>query len=220
LVVLSPLGYAPPSDAQQESVRPGINRHYQDPDFRQWVETFERPGREVYDRREQILAALELRPGLDVADLGAGTGLFTRLFAPEVAPDGIVYAVDISATFVDNVLRTAREQGLANVRGIVNTDTDSGLAPDSVDLIFVSDTYHHFEYPQRMLTSMHEALRPGGRLAIIDFRKVPGFSSGWVMSHVRADRATVIREIEAEGFRFMGEEDVLRVNYFLWFERE
>jgi predicted methyltransferase len=89
-----------------------------------------------------------------------------------------------------------------------------------VDLIFVSDTYHHFEYPQRMLTSMHEALRPGGRLAIIDFRKAPGFSSGWVMSHVRADRATVIREIEAEGFRFMGEEDFLRVNYFLWFERE
>lgn len=217
---LAPLLHASPSVAQQESVRPGINRHYEDPDFRQWVETFERPGREVYDRREQILAALELRPGLDVADLGAGTGLFTRLIAPGVAPDGIVYAVDISATFVDNVLRTAREQGLQNVRGIVNTDTDTGLAPASVDLIFVSDTYHHLEFPQRMLASMHQALRPGGRLAIIDFRKTPGFSSGWVMNHVRADRATVIREIEAEGYRFVGEEDFLRVNYFLWFERQ
>ena len=209
-----------PSQAQQESVRPGVNRYYEDPDFGQWVRRFESPGREVFDRREQIVTALGLKPGLVVADIGAGTGLFARMIAPRVSPGGKVLAVDISPTFVDNVLRTAREQGLANVEGIVNTASDTGLPARSIDLAFVCDTYHHFEYPQRMLASMHQALRPGGRLAIIDFRKIPGFSSNWVMNHVRADQATVIREVEAEGYRFVGEEDFLRVNYFLWFERE
>lgn len=220
IVGLLILACSAPGLAQQDSVRPGVNRHYENPDYRQWVRRFESPGREVFDRREQIVSALGLQPGMVVADIGAGTGLFTRLIAPRIGPEGTVFAVDISPTFVDNVLRTAREQGITNVEGIVNTASDTGLAPGSVDLAFVCDTYHHLEYPQRMLASMHQALRPGGRLVIIDFRKIPGVSSSWVMNHVRADRATVIREVEAAGFRLVGEEGFLRVNYFLRFERE
>ena len=81
-----------------------------DPDWQRWVNTFERPGREVYDRRHAIVAASKVRPGMTVADIGAGTGLFTRLFAPAVEPDGTVYAIDISSTFIDNILRTCREK--------------------------------------------------------------------------------------------------------------
>ena len=107
--------------AEEQSVRPGINRYYQDPVFSEWLARFERPGREVYDRREAILAATGLRPGMTVADIGAGTGLFSLLFAPRVTPDGKVIAVDISRVFVDNTLRRAEQAGLDNVRGVVNT---------------------------------------------------------------------------------------------------
>lgn len=69
------------SHAQEQSVRPGINRYYENPDWQQWVNTFERPGREVYDRRHAIVDATAVRPGMMVADIGAGTGLFTRLFS-------------------------------------------------------------------------------------------------------------------------------------------
>ncbi len=101
--------------AQQESVRPGINEYYMDPDWEYWVNTFERRGREVFDRRFEIMRASAVAPGMDVADIGAGTGLFTRLFSREVGPDGKVYAVDISRPFVENILRESREQGLLNI---------------------------------------------------------------------------------------------------------
>jgi SAM-dependent methyltransferase len=97
--------------AQEQSIRPGINRHFEDPDWQQWVNTFERPGREVYDQRHAIIVASKVRPGMAVADVGAGTGLFTRLFAAAVEPNGTVYAIDLSRTFIDNILRTCREQG-------------------------------------------------------------------------------------------------------------
>lgn len=203
--------------AQQPSVRPGINDHFIDPDWSRWVNTFERPGREVYDRREAIVAACEVTPGMDVADIGAGTGLFTRLFARAVAPDGTVYAIDISRTFIDNILRTSREQGLANVEGIVNSPRDTGLPAESIDRAVVIDTYHHFEYPQSMLASIRQALRRDGRLVIIDFRRDPRISSSWVMGHVRGNRMQVIEEVQAAGFRLVDDNPLLRTNYLLQF---
>jgi predicted methyltransferase len=205
--------------AGEQSVRPGVNRHYENPDWSAWVARFERPDREVYARRRAIVAATGLRPGMTVADIGAGTGLFTRLFAPEVGPGGKVYAVDISPTFIENILRTSREQGLANVEGIVNTPRDVSLPPASIDLAFLSNTYHHFEYPQSMLASIHRALRRGGRLIVIDFRKQPGISSRWVMGHVRTNRETVIREIHAAGYRLLEDKPLLYSNYFLVFQK-
>jgi ubiquinone/menaquinone biosynthesis C-methylase UbiE len=210
---------AVPLFAQEQSVRPGVNRHYEDPDWRQWVRAFENPGRELYAKRHAIVAATDIRPGMQVADIGAGTGLFTRLFSSRVAPTGKVYAVDISATFIENILRTCREQGLANVEGVVNTPREVALADDSIDLAFIADTYHHFEYPATMMASIRRALRPGGRLVIIDFRRDPRVSSQWVMQHVRADRDTVIREIRAAGFRFVEDKAVLDSNYFLVFRK-
>jgi ubiquinone/menaquinone biosynthesis C-methylase UbiE len=205
--------------AQEQSVRPGINRYFMDPEWQQWVNTFERPGREVYDKRHAIVAASRVVPGMDVADIGAGTGLFTRLFAAAVKPGGQVYAIDISSTFIENILRTCREQGLFNVTGIVNTPTDVGLPANAIDLAFVTDTYHHFEYPQQTLASIHQALREDGRLIVIDFRRDPRTSSNWVMGHVRGNKAQVIGEIEAAGFRLVDDKPLMRTNYFLEFIR-
>lgn len=205
--------------AEEQSINPGINHNYKDPDWHQWVNTFERPGREVFDRRHAIIEASDVRPGMAIADIGAGTGLFTKLFAIKTGHEGKVYAVDISPSFIKNILRISQQLGMNNVEGIVNSDKDVSLAPDSIDLAFITDTYHHFEYPVSMLTSIYEALRPGGRMIIIDFVRDPKISTGWVMSHVRADKKTVIKEITRAGFEFIGEKPVLRQNYFLVFAR-
>jgi ubiquinone/menaquinone biosynthesis C-methylase UbiE len=203
--------------AQEQSIRPGINRHFADPDWQQWVNTFEHPGREVYDQRHAIVAASKVHPGMAVADIGAGTGLFTRLFAAAVEPGGTVYAIDISSTFIDNILRTCHEQGLSNVTGIVNTPVDIRLPADSIDLAFISDTYHHFEYPQQTLASIHQALRSDGRVIIIDFRRDPLVSSNWVMGHVRGNKAQVTQELHAAGFRLVDDKPLMKTNYFLEF---
>jgi ubiquinone/menaquinone biosynthesis C-methylase UbiE len=203
--------------SNEQNVNPTINRHYQNPDFEHWVGIFERPGREVYDQRHAIVKALALQPGMVIADVGAGTGLFTRLFAREVGESGLVYAVDISKNFVKNILRTAREQDLDNIKGIVNDQKSVHLPAASVDMVFISDTYHHFEYPITTMDSIYQALRPNGQLIIIDFHKQKGISSDWVMSHVRSNRENVIHEIESAGFRLSREFDFLETNYFIKF---
>ena len=205
--------------ADEQSIRPGINHYYENPDWQQWVNTFERPGREVYDRRHAIVDASGVRRGMVVADIGAGTGLFTRLFAERVGPQGRVYAVDISRPFIENIVRTSQERGFLNVEGIVNGHKDVSLPPDSIDLAFLVDTYHHFEYPASMLSSIHRSLRPGARLVVIDFRRDPRHSSSWVMGHVRAGRDAVIDEISRAGFRLIDDKALLRTNYYLVFSR-
>lgn len=205
---------------QEPQVRPDVNSPFVDPDFQQWLGRFERPGREVYDQRHRIVAATGVRAGMTVADIGAGTGLFTRLFSAQVGVSGKVYAVDISEVFVDNILRLSREEGRRNVEGIVDSSNDVGLPPQSIDIAFICDTYHHFEKPLEMLRSIHRALKPGGKVFVIDFRKTPGVSTPWVMGHVRAGQRKVVREIESAGFRLVEDIDLLETNYFLKFQRK
>ena len=205
--------------AARDGADPAINRPYLDPDFAQWVERFESPGREVYDRREAIVAASGVKPGMRVADIGAGTGLFTLLFARAVGPTGHVTAVDISPTFVANIQRRAQNEKLGNVSTRVNSQTDTGLPPASIDLAFISDTYHHFEQPRAMLASIHRALRDGGSLIVIDFERVEEESSAWVLGHVRADKKQVIHEIEAAGFRLVADTSLLKENFYLRFTK-
>ncbi len=205
--------------SQEHSVKPGINKPYERPNFEQWIYRFERPGREVYDRRHRIVDATHVKPGMVVADIGAGTGLFTLLFSPKVGPSGRVIAVDISDVFVENIIRKAHEKRLMNVKGVVNTPTDVSLPPESIDLAFLCDTYHHFEYPMSMLQSIHKAMRTGAILVVVDFRRIRGLSSRWIMNHVRAGKQTVKKEIEASGFKLIEDNNFLRTNYFLRFKK-
>ena len=204
----------------EQNVSPGINRQYQDPSVTQWRGVFERDGREVWDRRDDIVRQLRLQPGQRVADVGAGSGFFSMMMAREVGPGGLVYAVDIAANFVDASVQRAQDAGLHNVRGVVNDQRGTGLPADSVDLVFISDTYHHFEYPQSMLHSIHAALRPGGELVVIDFRRVPGISSPWVLGHVRGGEEQVIAEVEAAGFKLSERLGFMDSQYFLRFHRD
>ncbi len=188
--------------------------------MREYLGKFETESREIFAQRSEIIAACKVKPGMSVADVGAGTGLFTRLFAREVGAQGKVYAVDIAPRFVDHIEKSSRELGQRNVIGIVCTETSAKLPPNSVDRVFICDTYHHFEVPLRTMTSIHEALRPGGQVILIDFHRVEGKSRDWVLNHVRAGQEVVTQEVVSCGFKVVGEEKLLKENYLLRFEKD
>ncbi|MFG0316047.1 MAG: class I SAM-dependent methyltransferase [Planctomycetota bacterium JB042] len=200
-----------------------LNEGFRSPDLKvdEFVERFEGESREVFRERSRILEVLALRPGLDVADVGAGTGLFTLPMARAVGPDGVVHAVEIAPNFIAHVEERAAAEGLSNVRTVLCTESDARLEAGSVDLVFVCDTYHHFAYPASTLGSLRRALRPGGRLVVVDFERIPGVSREWLLDHVRAGKEVFRAEIEAAGFRFDEEVEIagLEENYCLTFTR-
>ena len=189
------------------------------PDVLRWRSVLENEDREVYAKRNEILAATGVKPGMAVADVGSGTGLFTRMFAQAVTPGGRVYAVDISQPLLDHVMQTAKAQGLDNVTAVLDSATDVNLPEASVDLVYLCDTYHHFESPQEVLASIKKALKPGGRLVVIDFERIPGVTPARVLHHVRVGKREAIKEIEAAGFRFTEDKKILRENWFAVFQR-
>jgi SAM-dependent methyltransferase len=207
----------PPAPAAAEaSVKPGINDDYLGAkNIQPFVERFERHGREPFDRKSELLALLGLRPGQQVADVGSGTGLFTLDFARAVGDHGRVFALDITPAFLEHVRAKATAAGLGHVETRLVDPRDVGLAPASVDVAFLCDVYHHVEFPQTYMTSLRRALRPDGRLWIIDFERVPGRSEAWVLEHVRAGREVVEAELAAAGFVVVKRHDLLRENYIL-----
>jgi SAM-dependent methyltransferase len=220
---VAPAPPAPVDPALEESVRPRVNDLYLAPglDLERWTRVLEGESREVYAQRVAIAAAIGVTKGLRVADVGAGTGAFLETFVERVGDEGRVFAVEISPVFLEHLRARAAAEGWRQVQVIHGIDRSVELPAGSIDLAFVCDTYHHFEYPRSTLASIRTALVPGGRLAIVDFERVPGVSSQWVLDHVRAGRREVIREIEREGFALLDEPrlDGLKENYVLVFER-
>lgn len=205
--------------AQEKSVRPGINDPFKDPDLPKYLGTFEGESREIFTHRQEIVAACRLKPGMRVADLGAGTGLFTRLFAPLVGPEGKIYAVDIAQKFLDHIDKTCKDAGIKNVTTVLCRQDSVELPAESVDFAFICDTYHHFEFPQRTLASLHRALKPEGQLVVIDFHRIPGVSREWTLNHVRAGQDVFVKEIEEAGFKRIDEAKFLKENYLVRFQR-
>lgn len=133
---------------------------------------------------------------------------------------GKIYAVDIAQNFLDHIAIAAREAGKKNIETIVCTPDSTELPPSSVDLAYICDTYHHFEFPMKTLASLHKAMKPGGRVVLIDFHRIHGKSSDWTMNHVRAGQAVFEQEVTDAGFRKVSEKgDLLSENYFVIFEK-
>jgi ubiquinone/menaquinone biosynthesis C-methylase UbiE len=153
------------------------------------------------------------------ADIGAGTGLFTRLFAKEVGPRGKVMAVDIAPKFIQYIEKTCKELALKNVAGVVCKADSVELPANSIDLAFICDTYHHFEFPYKTMASLHRALRTGGHVVLVDFHRIPGKSSAWVLNHVRAGQEVFTSEIKTSGFKQVEDVALLKENYFVRFEK-
>ncbi|MCA9643143.1 MAG: methyltransferase domain-containing protein, partial [Myxococcales bacterium] len=212
-----------PAPPDEQSVRPGVNDKYLDPQLNvdEWVQRFELESREVYRARHAIVEALGLKPGERVADVGAGTGLFTPLLASKVGPQGWVYAVDIAPKFVERIQQVALESKLANVTPVLGDERRPRLPPECVDCVLICDVYHHFEYPLTTMTAVRAALKPGGRLVVADFERIPGVSSEWTLGHVRAGKEVFRKEIQAAGFRLVAEREIegLEENYCLEFTK-
>src|SRR5262245_23454473 len=218
LLALALAFFALPLTAAGQGAKPDINRPYVvDPDVVRWNRSFENERREVYVKRDAIVAAAGVKPGMTIADIGAGTGLFTMLFADAVKPTGKVVAVDSSPAFVEYILSTAKKRRVKNVSAVVANGTDVGLPEASVDLAYLSDVYHHFEHPAETLASIRKALKPGGRMVVIDYERIPGKTAQARIDHVRIDKKQAISEIEAAGFKLLEEKKLMRENYYLVF---
>ncbi len=228
-LLLAPLGACtgrelpPPPAQEEESVRPDANAQFLAPDLDldHWIQTFEGESREIAVSRDAIAAAIQLRPGAAVADVGSGTGLFLAPLSAGVGQKGKVYALDLSPGFVEHLRRRVASEGLSNVEVVQCTDRSVELAPDSIDVAFVCDTYHHFEFPRTVLASVHRALRAGGTLVIVDFERIEGVSREWILDHVRCGKEATIEEIRAAGFGSPEEVPIagLAENYCLRFPR-
>ncbi|MCF6207492.1 MAG: methyltransferase domain-containing protein, partial [Sulfurovum sp.] len=149
---------------------PGINAHYKkNPEAETWIPRFERESREIFNVRYEILSAMNIKPGMSVADVGAGTGLFTGMIAEKVGPTGKVYAVDVVPKFLSYIEKRTAKDGYKNVTTVLCEEDSVSLPEASVDVMFICDTYHHFEYPTRSLQSIWKAMRPEGIVFVVDF---------------------------------------------------
>lgn len=206
--------------AQDKSVKPGVNDSFRNPDVKQFEGRFEVESREVYAQRKEIVQACQIQAGQTVADIGAGTGLFTRMFSDAVGKDGRVLAVDISQKFLDHILKTSREAGQSNVEPLLCSDDSTKLPENSIDVAFICDTYHHFEFPLKTMKSLFQAMNPGGRVILVDFKRIEGESSDWTINHVRAGQEVFEAEILSTGFQKIREErELLKENYFIVFQK-
>ncbi|MFC1757880.1 methyltransferase domain-containing protein [Planctomycetota bacterium] len=206
------------------SVKPGINENFlkSDLDIDQWIGRFEIESREVYAARSEVLAVIGIGAGSAIADIGAGTGLYTKEFSKAVGESGWVYAVDISPRFVEHLNKRTKSESLKNVTTMLCHDDSICLPANSVDHAFICDTYHHFEYPDKTLASIYKALKNNGKLIVIDFNRIPGVSREWTINHVRGGKELFRGEIEAAGFEFVAERTIsgFKENYLLEFKRK
>jgi ubiquinone/menaquinone biosynthesis C-methylase UbiE len=198
------LGLALAACSEERGQTEGINDPYLSPDLEitEWVKRFEGESREVFSHRHKIAAALDLKPGQSVADVGAGTGLYVPFLAERVGKSGKVYAVDISRPFIEHITEKAKETGLSQVTAVLGTERSIELPANSVDMIFTSDSYHHFVHYQDMLASMHLALKPGGQLIVVDYDIEAGDLGAYLTQHVGKTKGEFRRQIEAGGFTF------------------
>jgi len=206
----------------EQSVNPGINDSYKNVNVDDWVKRFESESREIYTEREHIVADTGVRPSMTIADIGAGTGFFSLMFAKTTGPRGKVYSVDITPEFLSHIKKLASAAGLDNVETVLCRADSVELPAQSVDLAFICDVYHHFEYPRSSMRSLYRALRPGAELVVIDFHRIKNVTRDWVMGHVRVGMATVTSEILSVGFELVSEDAPsakLTENYFLRFRK-
>jgi ubiquinone/menaquinone biosynthesis C-methylase UbiE len=182
----------------------------------QGADWLERVEREQEERPQAVIDSMGLRPDSVVADIGAGTGYFSFRIAKRV-PQGKVLAVDIQQEMLDLVEKKKRESGVANVSGVLGTISDPGLAPDSVDFALLVDAYHEFSHPREMMTSLVSALRPGGRIVLVEYRgeddEVP------IRPHHKMTQAQAKKEMAAVGLRFVETKTFLPWQHVMFFEK-
>jgi arsenite methyltransferase len=201
------------ASAQQKSMPPRT----QDRPLDSRIETMERAQRDEWQKPDEVVKALDLKPGDVVADVGAGSGYFTRRLAKVVAPAGKVYAVDVAADILAYLKERAEREGLRNIVTIVSQPDDPMLPAKSVDLVFFCDTTHHIDDRVAFYGKLAPAVKAHGRMAIIDYP--PDSPHAPHQPEQLVPRSQVISEAEQAGFKFVKDFQFLPYHYFLMFEK-
>jgi arsenite methyltransferase len=190
--------------------------HHSFDDVARWTKVFDDPKRDEWQKPQALVAALSLHAGMRVADLGAGTGYFSRYLSAAVGNDGTVFAVDTEPNLVARLRERAEHEHTPNVVPILASPDNPRLPAASVDLVLVVDTYHHIDGRRDYFSRLRHCLTRGGRVAIVDWHK-NDLPVGPPASHKLA-RAQVVEEMAAAGYTLVEEPPVLSYQYLLIFQ--
>jgi ubiquinone/menaquinone biosynthesis C-methylase UbiE len=183
----------------------------------QWTRVFDDPARDAWQKPADLVAALRLRPGAWVADLGAGTGYFSKYLDAAVGPNGAVFAVDTEPNLVAHLRTRAEKERTPTIVPVLASMHDPRLPPGALDLVLIVDTYHHLDARRAYLDRLARTLKPDGRIAIVDWQK-RDLPVGPPASHKLA-REQVVDEMRSAGFTLVDEPTLLPHQYFLVFAR-
>jgi ubiquinone/menaquinone biosynthesis C-methylase UbiE len=182
-----------------------------------YIKALEDPGRDAWQKPEDVMGHLELKPGETVADIGAGSGYFTVRLARAVGPGGKVYAVDIDQGMLNYVEQRAGQEHLSNIQTVRADPDDPKLPASSVDLIFICDTLHHISGREKYYPLLARSLKPEGRFVDVDFDKRPMPIGPPV--EMKIAKSAMVDEAKAAGFHLVKELEFLPYQYFLVFQR-
>jgi ubiquinone/menaquinone biosynthesis C-methylase UbiE len=177
----------------------------------------EAPDRDRWQRPDRIMDALGIADASRVADIGAGSGWFTIRLARRVGPQGVVYAQDVQQEMLNAISRRVQREGLANVRPVLGRGADPRLPEGSLDAILIVDAYHEIDDRVTLLANVARALKPQGRVGVIDFR-IDGGGPG-PDADERVDPDVVVADAEQAGLRMVSSEGFLTYQYFLIFAK-
>jgi ubiquinone/menaquinone biosynthesis C-methylase UbiE len=185
-------------------------------DVERYAARFESPERAAWQKPDEVVAALGVKAGMTVADIGAGTGYFSRRFAQVVGPAGSVFAVDLEPNMLVYLRQRAEQDGQANLIPVLASQDDPRLPDGSVDLIFICDTWHHIRDRVNYARRLQQDLAPGGRVVIVDF--LPGELPVGPPPEAKLSADQVKAEFAQAGYRLAGSPDLLPYQYVLIFE--
>ncbi len=214
LLLLAFLLFSPVAYAQQTVMPPKS----EDRPLKDRIASMERAERDTWQKPDRVVKALDLIDGNVVADIGAGTGYFSRPLARAVAPDGSVYAVDVAADILAYLKERADQENLHNIKTIVSRPADPMLPVNSLDMAFFCDTTHHIEHRVDFYRKLFPAVKLHGRMAIIDYP--PDSLHAPHRPEQLVPRSQVIAEAEEAGFKFVKDFQFLPYHYFLIFEKQ
>jgi ubiquinone/menaquinone biosynthesis C-methylase UbiE len=179
----------------------------------------EREDRDAEQQPDKVIEAMGLEAGDAVADIGVGTGYFARRMAKIVGPTGKVYGVDVQPEMLDLLKQYSAEEGLENVVPVLGADDDPKLEKESLDWILLVDTYHEFQAPEKMLAKMREALKSGGKIALIEYRLL-GDSATHIKEDHRMSVEQVLREWHPAGFELVNLLEFLPTQHYFIFQKD
>ena len=181
-----------------------------------WMKAFEDPERDKWQKPDEVVKSLNLKPGDVVADIGAGTGYFTRYFAKAVTPGGMALGLEVDPSMVQYMKEDANKLELNNYKALLIKSDNPELEPGSVDVVFLCNAYHHIENRVDYFTRLSMSLKKNGRIVIVDFYKKPLPVGPQSIGH-KLSKEVVLEEFREAGYTMKHDKDFLPYQYYLEF---